>query len=309
MDGRCSNRQPDLWKQIVQMCLNFAAMMNPFTWSEYYPPGVPQLWTLSMEFRGSMVVFMLILCLGNTKPVLRIIFLLFFSYYCLHMAHWDVSLFVCGIALAELRILRNQTIYSIDCVNTSVKLRLQSTIEVAKSLFWITILVLALFIGSWPAYGAASSPGFQTLCFYTPTTYSNELLEEYFWISVAAFLLLLSFENFKPLQKPFVTPLAMYAGDISFGFYIVHWPLLLTMGRLIIPEMTRIISKEGVDTGFGSYTLGWWIGVIVLTPIVVWVADCHWRGIDIQAVKLTRWLADICFEPSSRRELLIVATR
>jgi peptidoglycan/LPS O-acetylase OafA/YrhL len=38
-------------------------------------------------------------------------------------------------------------------------------------------------------------------------------------------------ENFDPLQKPFVTALANYFGDISFGFYIGHFPFPQTIGR------------------------------------------------------------------------------
>jgi peptidoglycan/LPS O-acetylase OafA/YrhL len=167
-------------------------------------------------------------------------------------------------------------------------------------MFWISVLILALFIGSWPAYGASVSPGFKVLCSYTPSVYASELLQQYFWISIAALLLLLALEHFEPLQRPFTSALAIYAGDISFGLYIVHWPLLLTFGRGIFPSMIKIFSKEGADIGFQNYPVGWWIGAMIFTPIVVWVADIHWRGADIQSVKFARWLFLVCAKKNGR---------
>jgi peptidoglycan/LPS O-acetylase OafA/YrhL len=75
-DGTCSGTEPSLWLQLVGTMRIFVQMLDPFRWGEFHPPMVPQLWKLPMEFRGSMVLFMLVLALGNAKPVVRMILLL-----------------------------------------------------------------------------------------------------------------------------------------------------------------------------------------------------------------------------------------
>lgn len=287
-DGNCVLSQPSLWTQFIEMSKSFETMLNPFTWDEYYPLGVPQLWTLPMEFRGSMVVFMLVLCVGNVKAPVKIILLLSAAYGCFHYTRWDTWLFVCGIILAELRILRMNSPYTI-----STNPALLTTIKLLSSAFWASILALSLFIGSWPANAACSSPGFNHLCPYTPSQYSTPLLQQYFWISIAAIILLLSLENFEILQKPFTTPVANYFGDISFGLYIVHFPFLQTVGRYIIVKIIRCTGNS--EFGYQQFPPGFFLGGILVTPIVIWIADVHWRLFDVTSVKFARWLTLKCF--------------
>jgi peptidoglycan/LPS O-acetylase OafA/YrhL len=290
-DGECNGTEPSLWLQIVGTWNIFVQMLDPFTWSEFYPPGVPQLWTLPMEFRGSIAVFMLILALGNVKPPVRLVLLLSAAYACFHFTRWDTLLFVCGVILAELRILRKTSPYTLEklCKNSA----LASTIRLILAIFWVAILALALFIGSWPANLACQSPGFQHICSYTPSQYSTGVAQQYFWIFVAAILLLLSLENFEPLQQPFVTPLANYFGEISFGLYIVHFPFLQTIGRWVI--VTTIRSTGNPTFGYQEFPRGFFLGGVLITPFIIWLADIHCRLFDVKSVSFARWLSLKCF--------------
>lgn len=178
---------------------------------------------------------------------------------------------------------------------------LSRTLECSKSVYGIKfvsevqrlgslgLLLLALFIGSWPSYGACESPGFRMLCPFTLSQYESGLAQQYFWISVAAILLSLSFEHCELLQKPFVTPLALYFGNISFGLYIVHWPFLQTFGRWIIVKIIR--STGDPEFTFGAFPPGFFLSGILITPIVVWLADIYWRLCDVKSVECARCLS------------------
>ena len=288
-DGGCSDTEATLWLQLVGTFHIFIQMLDPFTWGEFYPPGVPQLWTLPMEFRGSIVVFMLVLALGNAKPTIRFLLLLLAAYSAFHYTRWDTLLFISGVLLAELRILRTSspTLSSL-LPNTT----LASTLKFLSATFWLSTLTLSLFLGSWPAFAACQSPGFSHICPYTPTSYTG-VAQQYFFISVAAILLLLSLENLSLLQKPFVTPLANYFGDISFGLYIVHFPFLQTVGRWVIVNTIRWTGDEGF--GYQAFPRGFFLGSVLITPFVIWLSDIHWRLFDVKSVGFARWLAGKCF--------------
>jgi peptidoglycan/LPS O-acetylase OafA/YrhL len=103
-----------------------------------------------------------------------------------------------------------------------------------------------------------------------------------FWSEIAAIQLLLSLENFSVLQKPFSTSFALYLGDISFSLYIVHFVMFLTVGR---NATVFLINWTG------NYGWGFCLGGVVLSPLLVWIADLQWRAFDEGSVRFARWIA------------------
>jgi len=226
-----------------------------------------------------MVVFLLVLGLGNARPLYRPCFLVLFALFFLHIGRWETFLFTCGPILAELRISRMEAQKVRDSESQTHAIhseysnsRRGNAWGVVRKVFWTIAFVTSLFIGSWPAVRACSSHGFRHVCYLTPAPYNrNETVEQYFWVSMASFLLLLSFENVEVLQRPFTSRLAMYMGDISFGFYIVHWSVLHTLGSVIVGT-----CKSWLPYGYPNFSVGFFVGAIITTPFVVWVGDIHW---------------------------------
>lgn len=93
-DGTCSGPEPPLGLQPVGTMRIFVQRLDPFRWGEFHPPMVPQLWKLPMEFRGLVV-----LGLGNAKPVVVMTLLLPAASGSFHFTRWDPLL---GVILAEL---------------------------------------------------------------------------------------------------------------------------------------------------------------------------------------------------------------
>ncbi|CZS93312.1 uncharacterized protein RAG0_03661 [Rhynchosporium agropyri] len=286
-DG-CMPKAGSLWRQIGGYIPVLSRMLDPSVWQEYYPPGLPHLWTLPMEFRGSMVVFLLVLGLGNAKPLYRLILLIFFALVFLHLGRWEMFLFTSGPILAEMRIYGKEK--SMEFERDSPYSKKPMYKETARVALWTGMFLGGLFLGSWPAFQACTSLGFRHFCALTPKPYTgDEVAQQYFWISIGASLLLLSFENLEILQKPFTSKLAMYMGDISYGFYIVHWTMLFTVGTVVIGN-----CKRWLPYGYPNYSVGFFVGAAITTPFVIWVGDVHWRAFDDGAVKCARWFNVKC---------------
>jgi hypothetical protein len=65
--------------------------------------------TLPYEFRGSILVFVFLLGLSQTRVFLRLSTLASIGWYCMYHGSWQSSLFAVGIILAELRHIRNES--------------------------------------------------------------------------------------------------------------------------------------------------------------------------------------------------------
>ena len=92
----------------------FADLVFPFTWALYQPLHTPQLWTLPMEFRGSVIVFLLLLCLLKAKAAIRLPLLAVFAYYYLDSVRWDTFLFVSGTIFAEFSLVKRGTSHRLE---------------------------------------------------------------------------------------------------------------------------------------------------------------------------------------------------
>ena len=79
---------------------------EPLPNTPYSPPYNGHLWTIPIEFYGSMVVFVMVLCFCRCRTWIRFSSIGFISLCCLHYERWDLFLFLSGILLAEMSLLR-----------------------------------------------------------------------------------------------------------------------------------------------------------------------------------------------------------
>ncbi len=70
--------------------------------------------TLPVEFRGSITVFILALGLSQAKPVLRMITFACLCWYTMYHGVWEMFLFIAGMILAELRLIRNEATLDLE---------------------------------------------------------------------------------------------------------------------------------------------------------------------------------------------------
>ena len=234
---------------------------------------------------------------------MRMLTLALLAYFAMYHGVWEMPLFIVGIIMAELRLIRNTSKFCLEDILPNRGLVGFTRFGISKPLqypgelewrslhfligcFWITLLVIALYLGSWPISGSDKTPGLITLSLWTPEVFQDAYGRSFFWSSIASILLLLSLENFAPFQIPFNTPFVQYLGDISFSLYVLHFPLMLTIGRSI---------TIGLIGWTGDKLIGFCAGGVVITPLLFWLSDVHWRLFDESSVKFARWLATRVF--------------
>ena len=139
---------------------------------------VPQLWKLPMEFRGLLVLLMLVLALGNAKPVVVMILLLPAASGPFHFTCWDPLLFVCGGILAELQILRKSSPCTLEKLRRNSAL--VNAIRLIPAIFWVAILAPRSLRRFLACNQVCQSPSFQHICQYTPAQFNAALPQQYF---------------------------------------------------------------------------------------------------------------------------------
>jgi peptidoglycan/LPS O-acetylase OafA/YrhL len=237
------------------------------------------LYTIPIQFRTSMILFVTIIGLARTRTLVRFSILAFLFSYCMWVGRWEVALYFGGMLLAEYNLAQLER-SSISLRGKKGSSSATKTVSMASKVFWSCCFFGGLYLGSFPrVLGAAQkTPGFIWLSHLTPNPR--------YWQTYAAILLVWSLDNAKFLQPMFISSYAQYLGKISFSIYIVHGPVLHVFGYAIVPAMWKIM---GNDISF-QYQLGFFLGLLVLSPIVLLIADIFYRLIDVPCAKLAMWV-------------------
>lgn len=254
--------------------LRFVAgeLMNPWKWNTTASKYDSHLWTVPIQFKSAMILFVVILGLARARPrVRRSIVALLFS-YCMFARRWDVAVHLGGLFLADMD--ASQHASEPDPAP-------KSTLSI---IFWSSAFTLGLYLGSFPRQTlGAGALGYGYLAALTPW--------HKHWHSIAALLLVWSLSNAAFLRVPFTSRPLLYLGKISFALYIVHGPVLHTFGYAAAPFMWRFVT--GSETEF-QWQLGFALGLGALCPLVLWVADVFWRLVQMPCVELARAVERRC---------------
>ena len=280
---------------------HFIAISSPIYCSDgesvHHNPYGPQLWTIPREFRGSMSLYLVLLGLAKTREVVRTCFLAFFCWYTLWCQQWDLFLFLFGMLLAGLQLLRQDRFPDDDY--KSIERYIPSLIyhhsNAIMHTLSIILALLAIHLVSLPTTNPRDSPGYMSFVAYTPARYASNNMTHRYWSSIGAALLLTAILLSPPLkaqvqpllQQPFRTRFAQYLGNISFSLYVTHFYVLGTIG-------SRIFVYYG--TGTAEMKLySFFVAILVNTFLCFWIADLFWRSVDTKTVLLAKLFAAKCF--------------
>ena len=260
----------------------------------YNPPYDTNLWTIDVEFHGSLVIFITLLGVAKVRQNFRLLILICIPLWLLYYLHTHLFLFMSGVLLCELHYMREERLQATQSTPRSAEPRfLETTLPQlycprVNFAFWIINFVVSLYVLTMPLVteGAAASPGYKTLTSWIPASYRQPFVEDQFWIHLAAVHLIWTIDNAPIFQSVFTTRFAQYLGKIGFSLYLIHGTFLYTIGYRL---SGRMHAWTGVDTGF-RYSGGVFLTGCVMYPLLFWASDVVYRHVDLKSVSFARWL-------------------
>jgi peptidoglycan/LPS O-acetylase OafA/YrhL len=99
-------RSPSLFKQLTFWLQQFWTMMSVWDLELFYPALDSHLWTIRIEFRASLALYVALVALSPAWILVRLFLLFLLSVYCISRGRWEEQLFFWGACLAQFDIWR-----------------------------------------------------------------------------------------------------------------------------------------------------------------------------------------------------------
>lgn len=267
------------------------------------------LWTIPIEFRASMMLFLTLIGLARLRAAWRLFFLAIVMAFSYRSDRWEMVLFYVGMLYAELDIIRgghtdpstNAALQAnpppqqglptsepqpMDYVGTGSGASSSSFASKSKGglrrLAWGLAATLSLFLLSQPDVRSEVTPGWVFLSSLIPKWVDDKYR---YWQCVGAALLVFCTARMPTLQRVFNTAPVQYLGRISYAIYLMHGPVLHTIGYAIERWAWGVTGVEG-----SWYHAGFFLGFVFIVPSVVWAADLFWRAVDAPVVRFAKWM-------------------
>ncbi|KAL2819283.1 acyltransferase 3 [Aspergillus cavernicola] len=252
-------------------------------------------WSIPVEFRGSIIVYTVLLAFSRCRPNARLCGHLLLIFYFLYIADgWFCALFVAGMLLCDLDL-------SASRGETPTIL---TSLEPWKKPIFYALFAVSMYLGGVPSENSdlqllRDSRGWHYLSFLKPQAVFDY---KWFYLFWAATLLVASVYRIAPLRAFFELPFNQYLGYISFAFYLVHGPVLWVLGDRLYAAVgwTRVSHPTTCPGWIDRFPiprigplgmeLSFLFPHIILLPVTLWLAEVVTRVVDEPSVQFASWL-------------------
>lgn len=236
------------------------------------------LWTIPVEFYGSIIVFILLLAISSSIRSVRYFVLVTFALLAIHGGHDIVFVFTSGSILAETHLLLTKypPLEFLEDRNIITSMRAQNLLGTIANVFWTIIFIMCLW-----------SAGFTN---DTLSTGSNpHQIESYIIAMTPVFILAVN--NSYTLQSFFTSRPSIFLARISFSLYLVHGMIIRIIAWTYIPLFQNIwgvVINEEKNRWDGrkdvAYTGAMSCTGLVTLGLCLLCADWFERAIDRRSV-------------------------
>lgn len=272
-------------------------------WDSTTTPGDYDLhlWTIPTEFRCSLVLFLTLIATSRLQTRWRLTYVIAFITYCVATDRRDVMLFLSGMLLAEIDLIRTATHSTFLPTSTTPRKAPSGKYNYLQPAI---LFIVGLFLASSPIIEAPLTPGYRSLCAllsWLPSSgdflgYPGSVLQ-----CIGGILITWSVANSASssfIASVFTNPVAQYLGHISYALYLVHGNVLKSVLYTLMPTIASTTGGFGAVDQSGTVTLGtmtnfvaaWLMGMVFVLPVTIWTADLFWRAIDMPVVRFGKWL-------------------
>lgn len=292
--GWAHERQPHIFNTTTMQAWDYyensKGLFDIFTHEHWPAHGYDiHLWTIPVEFRCSLILFLTIAGLSIVRARIRLITLGIMIAGSFQCDVWELGLFWGGMLLAELHLIQQENLDLNGKIEEGIPLFNEE--DDADRRFNRKILCyFGFFVGlvllSFPFQRAEFAPFWSSLYKWVPS--GLRLDERYrFWQCIGALLLVWVTNNETSLQKPFASAIGRYLGNISYALYLVHGFVNKTVGYSVVYNLWAYVT--GWETNM-QYETGFALGGIVVIAVTIWLADLFWRFVDMPIVRFARWV-------------------
>jgi peptidoglycan/LPS O-acetylase OafA/YrhL len=296
-----SNYRDELWNWYCEF-KNFSFVFR--TGGEPWFPYNPHLWSIPVEFKGSIAIYTALLAFSRCARNARLWCEAGLIFYFMYIADgWFGSMFIAGMLLCDLDLLAG---------NGDLP-RFFSRLEPYKDLIFYSLFFIGILLGGVPSHSSdiqvlKASPGWHHLSLLKPQAVFDY---KWFYLFWAATFLVASIPRISWLKSFFETRFNQYLGRISFAFYLVHGPVLWTLGdRLYVATgWSRQSHAIGLPSWINIFPmskagpLGLELSVLaphlIILPVTLWLAEIVTKLVDEPSVRFSQWAYGKTLAPSA----------
>ncbi|KIW08536.1 uncharacterized protein PV09_00504 [Verruconis gallopava] len=279
----------------------------------YKQGGVPWMlynfhaWTIPLEFKGSIIVYTVVLALARATANARLCLTVGLMYYFMYVVDgWYASCFLGGMLLVDLDIMAERDQLP----------RFITRLRPWKDLIFYTLLVVGLYLGGAPAYGLGienlrDAWGWHYLSYLRP---SAVYMPKSFYLFWGGMFVVASIPRIPWLKAFFQLPIIQWIGKVSYALYLVHGPILWTFGDRMYAAVgwARADHAINIPSWAGILRLPKWgpfglelnflFAQMIILPVTLWASSLATRAFDEPAMKFAAWLYGRVQAPSAEPE-------
>lgn len=297
-----SNYRDELWNwysELKQFTFVFRAGGEPWFTYNFHS------WSIPVEFRGSIVIYTTLLAFSRCTQSVRLWGYVGLIYYFMYITDgWFCALFVSGMLLCEL-----------DLLAISGNLpRFLTKMERFKTIIYYALFIISIYLGGTPSHSfditvLKNSPGWYYLSYLKPQAVFDF---KWFFLFWAATFMVACIPRIPWLKAFFETRFCQYLGRISFSLYLVHGPVIWTLGDRLYAATgwgreTNAIGLQGwinrfplPKTGPRGLEFGYLAPQVILLPVTLWLAEVVTKMFDEPSNRFCQWLYKKAITPSPR---------
>ncbi|CAI4214828.1 unnamed protein product [Parascedosporium putredinis] len=252
-------------------------------------PYDPNLWTLPVEFGCSMLVFTLHAATHKFRPRARIVFNLALIAYALYRTEFNILLFMCGMFMADLQAyasVRDERRHDLPLQKVPGYRTLRTPLARRAAALFAFVFCVYLLSMPEPQRGASEDPFYRGLINIVPEFFHLGKNTVHYWVCIGAVSLVATIDRSTFLQRFFNTPFAQYLGKISFALYLVHGPIVWSLGAWLAARLVPT-QEDATDAQYGWGVVLCYLG---LWPVLIYVSDLATRLVDAKVVSFSRWV-------------------